>query len=201
MKDTVIDRVEPGEPVTQGDMSRRNMVRGALVAMVGLPAAAAIGAHSANAAEGASKGDPKAEIEAIEQELMKLYSNGLRNNYKKIMEYFDDGPEMLQYDIMSPREYRGPAFQKHFMDLVKEFESNIKVEITDMHIWAHQDMAFAASIQRNYGTDPKGKPFDFTMRVTDCFYKVKGKWKIVHEHVSFPIDSMASGKVDYQSKP
>ena len=107
-------------------------------------------------------------------------------NLDKIMEYFDAGPEMLQYDIMSPREYRGPAFRKHFADLVSEFESNIKVDIVDMHTWAHPDMAFVASIQRNYGTDPKGKAFDFTMRVTDCFHKVKGKWKIVHEHVSVP---------------
>jgi ketosteroid isomerase-like protein len=196
MKYTGIESVGTGERAGDGEMNRRDMVRTALAALVTLPAVATVSTQAAAAAAG----DPKAEVEAIEQELMKLYSNGLRNNYKKIMEYFDDGPEMLQYDIMSPREYRGAAFRKHFMDLVKEFESNIKVEITDMHTWAKPDMAFVASIQRNYGTDPKGKPFDFTMRVTDCFYKVKGKWKIVHEHVSFPIDNMQSAKVDFQSK-
>ena len=190
------DSLERAERVADGEMSRRDVVRGGFAALAAIPVVAALGAATAQAAAD----DPKAQVEAIEQELMRLYSTGLRKNYSKIMEYFDDGPDMLQYDIMSPREYRGPAFRKHFMDLVSEFESNIKVDIVDMHTWAGKDMAFVASIQRNYGTDPKGKQFDFTMRVTDCFHKVNGKWKIVHEHVSFPIDSMASGKADYQSK-
>jgi ketosteroid isomerase-like protein len=39
-----------------------------------------------------------------------------------------------------------------------------------------------------------------TFRVTDCLRKIGGKWKIAHQHISFPVD-MASGKADMQSKP
>ena len=60
--------------------------------------------------------------------------------------------------------------------------------------------SFVSSLQHNYGTDPKGKSFEFMIRVTDCFRKVNGKWKIVHQHVSFPIESMETGKADFQSK-
>ncbi len=81
---------------------------------------------------------------------MWLYSNDLPKHVNEIMEYFDDTPEMLQFDVMSPREFKGAAFRKHIND--------------------------------------------------DCFRKVNGKWKIVHQHVSFPIESMETGKADFQSK-
>jgi hypothetical protein len=36
--------------------------------------------------------------------------------------------------------------------------------------------------------------------VTDVYRKIKGKWLIVQEHVSFPVD-LATGKADLLSKP
>jgi ketosteroid isomerase-like protein len=179
-----------------GALTRRKVIQGAL-------ASALVAPFIADAAPEPPEepgGDPKAQVEAIERRLMWLYSNDLPKHVDEIFEYFDDSPEMLQFDLMSPREFKGPAFRKHFNDLVSEFSSNIKVDIIDMQTHADNRLAFVSSLQRNYGVDPKGKPFDFTFRVTDCFHKVNGKWKIVHEHVSFPIDSMASGKADFQSK-
>jgi hypothetical protein len=37
------------------------------------------------------------------------------------------------------------------------------------------------------------------IRTTDCVRKVKGKWLIVHEHNSVPVDP-ATGKADLMSK-
>jgi ketosteroid isomerase-like protein len=127
-------------------------------------------------------------------------SNDLPRHVNEIVEYFDDTLEMLQFDVMSPREFKGAALRKHFTDLVTMFSANIKVNIMDMQTHADNHLVFVSSLQLNYGTDLKGKPFEFTARVTDCCRKVNGKWKIVHQHVSFPIDSMESGKADFQSK-
>ena len=41
---------------------------------------------------------------------------------------------------------------------------------------------------------------DLTVRVTDVYKKIKGKWLIVHEHVSVPVD-LDTDKPDLQSKP
>ena len=183
------------EQMSDAKMSRRHLIQGVLLSTVAasvLVVAAEPSAHPG--------GDPKAEVEAIERKLMWLYSNDLPRHVNEIMEYFDDTPEMLQFDVMSPREFKGAAFRKHFDDLAATFSSSIKVDIIDMQTHADNHLAFVSSLQRNYGTDPKGKPFEFTIRVTDCFRKVNGKWKIVHQHVSFPIDSMESGKADFQSK-
>ena len=47
--------------------------------------------------------------------------------------------------------------------------------------------------------DKSGKPIDMIFRVTDVWRKEKGGWKMIHSHISVPID-MASGKADLQSK-
>jgi hypothetical protein len=39
-----------------------------------------------------------------------------------------------------------------------------------------------------------------TFRVSDGYKKINGKWMIVEEHLSFPVD-IASGKADLSSKP
>ncbi len=49
-------------------------------------------------------------------------------------------------------------------------------------------------------TDKQGKKLDLTVRVTDVYKKAQGRWSIVHEHVSVPVD-LDSGKPDLSSKP
>lgn len=45
-----------------------------------------------------------------------------------------------------------------------------------------------------------GKPFGLTMRVTDGYRKVNGKWLIIHEHISVPVN-LETGKADLTSAP
>jgi ketosteroid isomerase-like protein len=62
------------------------------------------------------------------------------------------------------------------------------------------NLAFSHSIQRAVVTDKDGKKADITFRLTDVYRNVNGKWLIVHEHVSVPVD-LATGKADLSSKP
>jgi ketosteroid isomerase-like protein len=50
------------------------------------------------------------------------------------------------------------------------------------------------------GTDKHGKKLDLTLRVTDVYQKMRGRWFVVHEHVSVPVD-LDTGKPDLASKP
>jgi ketosteroid isomerase-like protein len=45
-----------------------------------------------------------------------------------------------------------------------------------------------------------GNALDITVRITDVYRKINGKWLAVHEHVSWPVD-LATGKADLSSKP
>ncbi len=49
-------------------------------------------------------------------------------------------------------------------------------------------------------TRKDGSKFSFTVRVTDGYRKVNGKWVITQEHVSVPVD-LATSKPDLASKP
>jgi hypothetical protein len=95
-------RVKPhqiDEQVFDSKVSRRDLIQGTLLSTVAAPALVEAAEPSAH-----QGGDPKAEVEEIERKLMWLYSNDLPKHVNEIMEYFDDTPEMLQFDVMSPRE-------------------------------------------------------------------------------------------------
>ena len=55
-------------------------------------------------------------------------------------------------------------------------------------------------MRRMVGTTKDGSKAEMNFRLTDCLKKIKGKWLIIHEHVSFPVD-LATGKADVLSKP
>ena len=80
------------------------------------------------------------------------------------------------------------------------FSGPITVELTDLDIGADRNLAFSHSIQRVAGTDKQGKKLDLTVRVTDVYQKIGGRWYIIHEHVSVPVD-LDTDKGDLSSKP
>ena len=76
----------------------------------------------------------------------------------------------------------------------------ITVELSDLDVAADRNLAYSHSIQHVAGTDKQGKKLDLTVRVTDVYKKARGRWFIVHEHVSVPVD-LDAGKPDLASKP
>ena len=69
-----------------------------------------------------------------------------------------------------------------------------------LYFQANGKLGFGHNIQHFSGTDKNGKPIDLTFRVSDGYKKINGKWMIVEEHLSFPVD-IATGKADLSSKP
>ena len=74
---------------------------------------------------------------------------------------------------------------------------------TTRHDWKAEtegNLGYGHGILRTTGPDKDGKPLDLTVRVTDVYKKINGKWLVVHEHVSWPVD-LETGKADLSSKP
>ena len=46
----------------------------------------------------------------------------------------------------------------------------------------------------------RGNKLDLTVRVTDVYKRARGRWLIIHEHVSVPVD-LDTDKPDLASKP
>jgi len=107
----------------------------------------------------------------------------LAKNPSMIFPFFDD--DMHMFDIMLPETFVGAAFRKHFTELAGAFPG--KTTFVDMKIHTAQDMAFATYIQ-DFTGQMNGAPVAMRIRTTDALVRKNGKWVIVHEHVSLPLD-------------
>lgn len=100
-----------------------------------------------------------------------------------------------------PREYVGFAsYRKDWQSFLALFKGPIKFKITELSVVTDGTLGYGHSIQRVWGTMKDGKPMDMTVRVTDDYRKINGKWYVAQEHVSVPVD-MNTGKPDFHSKP
>ncbi len=65
----------------------------------------------------------------------------------------------------------------------------LRLTMSDLEVEVSGDVGYSRSLQRVSGVHAKdGKPFDYTVRVTDVYRKIAGEWLIVQEHISLPID-------------
>jgi ketosteroid isomerase-like protein len=89
-----------------------------------------------------------------------------------IMKNYPRGDTLVVFDVAPPRQYLGyDTFRKDWQHFLDMFSDPITYEMVDLNI-----------------------------RVTDVLRKTNGRWLIIHEHASFPVD-MATGKADFLSKP
>jgi ketosteroid isomerase-like protein len=147
---------------------------------------------------GIARADDKADITALENRL----AAGIEaKNADAIMANYVPGDSLIVFDLIPPRQYVGSdAYKKDWEGVIAGCADSPKMEISDLDVTADGKLAFSHSIQHFVCTDAKGNKLDMTMRATDAYRKIKGKWLIVHEHLSAPID-LATGKADLTSKP
>ena len=117
------------------------------------------------------------------------------------MKNYLGGEGLFVFDVLPPRQYVGAdAFHKDWEGFFGRFDGPITFENSDMTVESDGKMAFAHYMTHVAGKRKDGNPIDVNIRVTDVLRKAKGKWLIVHEHVSVPVD-LATGKADLASKP
>ena len=147
---------------------------------------------------GIARADDKADIEALQ----KRVAAGIEaKNPDAIMANYVPVDSLIVFDIIPPRQYVGwDAYKKDWAGVVGGCADTPKLDISDLDITADSKIAFSHSIQHFACTQANGSKLEMTMRATDAYRKVSGKWLIVHEHFSAPID-LATGKADLTSKP
>lgn len=139
----------------------------------------------------------KAQIEALEKGFVAGFN---AKNTKKVMSYYAR-QGLFVFDVTPPREYVGwPAYKKDFDDLFAAFPGPLSLKIADVSITVVGDVAYGHSIQDTHFTAKDGSKVEIVVRVTDVYRKIDGKWLIVQEHVSIPVD-LDTMKPDPLSKP
>ena len=138
----------------------------------------------------------EAAIRALEAKFAKAVS---AKDVDGIMQVY--APDVFVFDLIPPRQYVGAAaYRKDWEGVMAGFKGPLKFEMSDLAIETSGSMAWGHSIQHIEGTDPSGKPTAMTIRATDIYRKTPAGWRIVHEHISVPVD-LETGKPDMDSKP
>lgn len=145
-----------------------------------------------------SAGGDKAAIEALEQEYVKAFN---AKDVNAIMAHYAPGDQLFVFDAVPPREYPSwDAYKKDWEGLFAAYPGPLSDAMSDLNVTVVGPVAYAHHVETGYFTDKNGKRTDIVVRVSDVFRKINGKWLIVQEHVSFPVD-IDSGKADLLSKP
>ena len=150
-------------------------------------------AQQSNAKEG-----DEAEIRAMEAAMINAFAAKDLDNALAV--YVQDDT-LFVFDAAPPRQYVGiKAWRADNEIFLSLFQGPLKTEMSDLSVTTNGKLGFGHNIQRFSGTGKDGKPLDLTFRVSDGYKKINGKWIIVEEHISFPVD-LATGKGDLSSKP
>ncbi len=120
-----------------------------------------------------------------------------------IMKLYVPGDELLVFDVVPPRQYAGwDAYKKDWEGEFAMMPGPVKFEVSDLSVTTDGRLGWSHSIQHVAWMTSDGKPMELTVRVTDCYRKIDGKWLIVLEHVSVPVDLSGPQPVpDLTSKP
>jgi ketosteroid isomerase-like protein len=146
----------------------------------------------------ASAADDKAAIEALEQGYNDAFN---AKNVNAIMACYAPGKNLFVFDAIPPRQYPSwDAYKRDWEGLFSAYPGPISNAISEQSITVVGLVAYGHNIQTAHFTAKDGSQTTGVVRVTDVYRKMNGKWLIVLEHVSFPVD-MATGKADMMSKP
>ena len=117
------------------------------------------------------------------------------------MSVYAPGDELIAYDVVAPLQYRGAdAYRKDYVEFLSQYDGPIHVEYRDMRILTSGDLGIIHAVERMTGKLKSGKTSDLWLRATSAVKKINGKWLIVHDHISVPVD-LESGKAILDLKP
>ena len=106
-----------------------------------------------------------------------------------IMGSYGPGEDIEVFDISPPIKYMGAkalrALNQHWLD---SFTGTIEGSYRDLRVTVAGDVAYGSNVQDWKFTRPDGTVFAFTTRLTDVYRKFDGRWRIVQEHGSVPVD-------------
>jgi ketosteroid isomerase-like protein len=140
----------------------------------------------------------EAAIRTLEDRFAAAFNAG---DIDAMMSNYITGKSLVVFDVVPPRQHLGAdVYRKAWTGFFAHFKGTPKIAITDLGITVEGNIGFSHSIQHVTGTDTQGHSVDRTVRVTDGFRKIGGKWLITLEHISVPVD-LTTGTPDLTSKP
>lgn len=154
--------------------------------------AAALALSIASVASGGVTLNAPADVDAIngvEQKLATL------NTMKDLIRYY--APDAVVFDMYAPGIYRGTQQIYHGFEQQFAQGQSFTGTIRDINIVSDGNFGCAATQQHFDFVMKNGTKGAISIRQLDAYKKIGGKWLIVQQHISFPMDpKTGAGLID-----
>jgi uncharacterized protein (TIGR02246 family) len=157
-----------------------------------------LGAATVLAAESPTTNPDKAAIQALED----TFNEGFNSkDVDKIMSVYAPRKQLFVFDVEPPREYTSwEAYKKDWEALFASMPGPLTNTISEQTIHVVGSIAYGHNIETAEFTGKNGAKVKVVVRTTDIYRKINGKWLIVEEHNSVPVD-LSTLKPDILSNP
>ena len=140
----------------------------------------------------------EAQIRALENQFADAFK---AKDVDSIMANYEHSQNLVFFDVVPRREYLGwDAYKKDWQDFFASIGPITLFEVENLTVNVDATVGYSYSFQHYLAKTKTGGSRDVTVRVTDVYRKRGGKWLIVQEHVSVPVDPQTD-KGDLQPKP
>jgi uncharacterized protein (TIGR02246 family) len=123
----------------------------------------------------------------------------IAKDVKELMQMYAD--DIVSYVAVKALQFRGKAaYRAHWEECMEMCQGAHTFDFAHLNIVADEHIAFAHWLAHCGGTNEQGETQACWMRVTACYRRDAGQWRIVHEHWSAPFD-MTSGTALFNLEP
>jgi ketosteroid isomerase-like protein len=145
-------------------------------------------------ADAKSKKKPAAATDEFSTLITEFYKAWNTLNVANPAKYYSQEPGLIFYDI-APLQYKGwKEYQAGVGQLFQGMSSFQLIPNKDLKVTRRGKLAWTTMTLHISAKQKDGKPMELDARHTAIWEKVKGKWSIVHEHVSVPLPDAPATK-------
>lgn len=96
-------------------------------------------------------------------------------------------PDVVAYDAIQTLRFQGrEAYRAHWLACLEHCPAGLRFQTRDIDVQADGDVAYLHALMECRADEDPG--IDNWSRMTQGLRRVDGRWRIAHEHFSFPID-------------
>jgi uncharacterized protein (TIGR02246 family) len=131
-----------------------------------------------------ASGDPTAEIKSLMDAWRKALAS---KDLDALLKHYDT--EVRFFDAVPPHQHRGAeAYRRTWEQMMPFLPQSLGSDVRELEITAEGNVAFASCLQRLTNRATNEAATCGWVRVTLCFQRKEGTWRVVHEHVSVPFN-------------
>lgn len=135
----------------------------------------------------ATSDDDVSKLRTLETAVAAAFGN---KDADALMAVYAPGDSLFVFDVVGPPGiyHNKDAYREALRRFFASFSGPLRFTISDLHVETSGDVAYGRSLQHVCGVRARdGHALDYTVRVTNVYRKIGGKWLIVQEHVSLPL--------------